>query len=202
MKRVVFAALVFLTMRLVGAEPPGRWCIEYFAVVEGFRQEQDDYLLLRHPEWKERIALVEQYEQADDVLYKYLFAYHLKHDPWILEWRDGDWTLSVAVCDCGEIGSVPTKEFQDLFNRRSDIQGKIEKRYGSEPTADIQEELRHSVTFSKARGRERVTYLHDRFEEIRRCAIIDWPQSPHPMALAVTPAAAATVAPACGRGSS
>jgi len=196
MKTPYLVVFMCLASCLVAAEPPSRWLLEYFTIERAFDQERDDYLLSKHPEWKDRLQMLGEVTRADEDLKAYLFVYHLQHDPQTLTWDNGDWELCVTVCNCGKEGSVPTAEFRKLFEVRCAAMQRLEEKYGIRVYEEIGAETRHIPKYARGVPYDRVAHLRARFE-----AIVNSPnQQPLQTPTSGTPAAGAPGVPPSSAG--
>ena len=163
MKYSLICLVVFaIACRAVG-ETPTEWLDEYFSVQRSFEQEQMDYLLSRHADWRDRLKALEQAENADEALHRYLFVYHLAHSPRKLEWEGGDWCLSIEVCNCGKAGAVPTEEFEKLLDERTAAISRLEVVWSDRWLDDMCGGLRDEKRLTRQTFLNRVAYLRTRF---------------------------------------
>jgi hypothetical protein len=165
MKSIFLLIVLIVTSRLF-AETPEAWLNDYYSICTQYAAKCDSVFLKKHPEWAEKLRLLQDIKSADNALYRYLFIYHLMHDPQILLWQDGDWWLSIAVCNCGREGSVPTDIFHKLFLARAEAENRFHAHFGELGDGDILKELQADTYRERKNLEKALAPLKARFDEI------------------------------------
>ena len=167
MKQLVLSLALLFACQRAFADSPQQWLDDYYAILAKSQNERFESVLTKHPEWKGRLDLYGAWIRAEEAMYRYLFVYHIEHATGALKWRDGDWILSIAVCNCGKEGSVPTAEFERLFRSRSDAMALFHEKGGKDALTELQKILREiPIRPESATTSNRIAPLQERFEAL------------------------------------
>ena len=164
MKAIAFLSLVACVS--LHAESSRQWLDAYYAVFNAFEAEREEFILSKDSSLSGAIEGGRSYHRAEEALYRYLFVYYIGHEKGTPTWDGGNWTLSIAVCNCGEHGSVPTEEFKALFAERSKALVAYEENL-TDGVAERFRAIRHSLPADwQDRRRAALSALKSGFEAL------------------------------------
>ena len=141
-----------------------QWLDDYFTVFNAQVAERESFVASKRPDLKDALQARQKYFEADEAMYRYLFVWHIQHATGLLQWNDGDWIMNIGVCNCGVEGSVPTPEFQKLFETRSKALVEMEKSVPDKISDEIQKLRRQMPDGWKDAYTARISRLKDRFD--------------------------------------
>ena len=173
------------------AESAKQWLDAYFAVVDAREKAHAEFLVSRDSTLKDVFETEGRYFKAEEAMYRYIFGYHIEHTTGLLDWSDGDWTMSIMVCNCEAEGSVPTPEFKELFAARSKALIETNEKLPKDVVAKIRALEKEMPKGWSQTYRERISQLRGGFD-----ALIKKPnKAPEPTTVSVTHPADAGCAP-------
>jgi len=91
MKPLFFLLSFLISCGLACAELPKQWLDEYYDVFWKYENAETEFLLSKHPEWRQRLEVKRKWQEADVAMYRYLFIHHLEHHTVTLKWFNGYW---------------------------------------------------------------------------------------------------------------
>ncbi len=150
--------------RVRGFDAMEDWLDDYYALADQYRLENHRVDLVRHPDRKDYFDAIDQWQTAEARMQRYLVRYYAEHSPGRLQWHDGDWTLSVFVCNCGEEGSVPTEEFRKVFALRTHALIELEEFWPKWETGEFGADRKEPDAHAAAEFARRTEALHPRFD--------------------------------------
>jgi len=157
---------------------------KYYARVSQFRSAQMAYVLSKHPEWKDAMDHWLTAYEANDALSRRMFVYHQQKKPDELRWNEGNWWLSIAVCNCGEKALVRVVGVDQLIEARGKAEMAFRRILGQfDAYNKVLEVLRDAPDLQDDMILLKLTDLKEEFDDLLKRPS----QAPRPAPATITP---------------